>query len=637
MSKSIDAVVVFNRKNADLAREEAAWKELLKRIQTAGFKVDLLNLSKEQIAVLVNCPDALLESLVTEQRARDWIVGVPTELDSPILPRVTKAERLRMVHTLLTGSLERGGCGVYAKDPSTIFGPYVEAVFPLHDLEFNKRWFSSLSKAISDESLAEIRDEFGEDVAYYFYFERFYVRWLILPSIMAVISYFFLGEFSAFYGLFIVMWSVIFLAAWEKKQRELSKKWKTLNCTRSDWTSQSYRREKDILPRSLTRVLDTNLPVTRWFRRTMTAFPILFSALLLMILNFVVFSVETWATEYTSVSGIWKTLAVMSPTLVYNLAVGPISKLLTKMAQRLNDYENHPTEAAKNAQLNNKLFLLQAITGFSYTLFVIYIYIPLAGRVSILGKPASEGRLRDYVVWYMVTAQLINFVTETIVPVVMRRFSPPPRSTDALTDQILRELSLPVYNPNEDYAEMASQFGYLVLFSLAYEIVAVASYVNNIVEIRSDAFKVMRNMQKPWPSRVEGIGNWLGNMRILAFIGAMTNATIWTMFSNSVRQAMHAEGRLTKDGKTFVVNPLAMLVSTFVAQLLFVVLNNLAQGVAFASPDSDGETWDKRAKLNYLASKGILLVSGKSPRVTVIEPTEDQVAFLKPGKPIKTV
>jgi len=622
-----DAVVVFNRANATRS-VESAWKSILQRIQSGGLKTNLLKLDENRIAVLVSCPDQLMETLCTEARAKDWINGVPTELQHPILPRVTPAERLRMVHTLLCGSTDQGGCGVYPNDASSEFGPYVEAVFPLHDLEFNKKWMSSLGSAVTDETLAEIRNQFGEDVAYYFYFERFYVRWLALPSIMAIISHFFLGDFSVLYGLFIVVWSVVFLAAWEKKQEDLSRKWKTKHCSKSDWTSQGYRKEKDAMPRALTKMFDTNLPVTRWFRRTLTAFPILFSALLLMVLNFVVFSVETWATEYTSVSGLWKTLVTLSPTVVYNLAVGPISKVLTKMAKRLNDYENYPSEAARNQQLNNKLFLLQAITGFSYTLFVIYLYIPLAGRISMLGKPASEGRLRDYVIWYMVTAQLINFAQETLVPVLMRRFSPPTRSSDALADQILRELSLPVYNPNEDYAEMASQFGYLVLFSLAYEIVAVASYLNNIVEIRSDAFKFMVNCQRPWPARVEGVGNWLGNMRILAFIGAMTNATIWTMFSNSVRHAVKAEGQQLKDGKMLVVNPLAMLVATFVAQLVFVVLNNLATGLAFSVPDQDkdAENWDRRAKMNYLASKGILLEA--RPAAALVEPSPDQLAFL---------
>ncbi|KAG8594946.1 hypothetical protein GDO81_001373 [Engystomops pustulosus] len=60
----------------------------------------------------------------------------------------------------------------------------------------------------------------------------------------------------------------------------------------------------------------------------------------------------------------------------------------------------------------------------------------------------------------------------------------------------------------QDYQEMFVQFGYVVLFSSAFPLAAVCALVNNIIEIRSDAFKLCSGLQRPFGRRVDGIGQW---------------------------------------------------------------------------------------------------------------------------------
>lgn len=60
----------------------------------------------------------------------------------------------------------------------------------------------------------------------------------------------------------------------------------------------------------------------------------------------------------------------------------------------------------------------------------------------------------------------------------------------------------------EDYLEMFIQFGYVVLFSSAFPLAALCALLNNIIEIRSDAFKLCTNLRRPFGERVENIGTW---------------------------------------------------------------------------------------------------------------------------------
>ena len=70
-------------------------------------------------------------------------------------------------------------------------------------------------------------------------------------------------------------------------------------------------------------------------------------------------------------------------------------------------------------------------------------------------------------------------------------------------------LSPPQYDGTfEDYLEMFIQFGYVILFSSAFPLAAVCALLNNVIEIRSDAFKLCAIFQRPFGQRARNIGTW---------------------------------------------------------------------------------------------------------------------------------
>lgn len=59
-----------------------------------------------------------------------------------------------------------------------------------------------------------------------------------------------------------------------------------------------------------------------------------------------------------------------------------------------------------------------------------------------------------------------------------------------------------------DHLEMFIQLGYVVLFSSAFPLAALCALINNLVEMRSDAFKLCYIFQRPFGQRVPNIGTW---------------------------------------------------------------------------------------------------------------------------------
>uniref|UniRef100_A0A8C5HTW7 Anoctamin n=1 Tax=Gouania willdenowi TaxID=441366 RepID=A0A8C5HTW7_GOUWI len=101
----------------------------------------------------------------------------------------------------------------------------------------------------------------------------------------------------------------------------------------------------------------------------------------------------------------------------------------------------------------------------------------------------------------------------------------PPEQRECVTlTQAEMESCMQTYTDTfQDYQEMFVQFGYVVLFSSAFPLAAMCALINNIIEIRSDAFKLCTGLQRPFGVRVESIGQWQTAMEAMGVIAIIVN------------------------------------------------------------------------------------------------------------------
>ncbi|KAJ3598798.1 hypothetical protein NHX12_032762 [Muraenolepis orangiensis] len=101
---------------------------------------------------------------------------------------------------------------------------------------------------------------------------------------------------------------------------------------------------------------------------------------------------------------------------------------------------------------------------------------------------------------------------------------PEERESNAALTQAEEESCMQTYEDTfQDYQEMFVQFGYVVLFSSAFPLAAMCALINNIIEIRSDAFKLCSGLQRPFGQRVESIGQWQTAMEAMGLIAIIVN------------------------------------------------------------------------------------------------------------------
>lgn len=311
------------------------------------------------------------------------------------------------------------------------------------------------------------------------------------------------------------------------------------------------------------------------------------------------------------------------PTGLLTVFIPTLTTILTRVATQLNDYENYETDESYDAALTQKTFVLNFIVSYLPIFLTAFIYVPF-GRLLVpyldvfhlTVRPFAEhekqlqvptpstfsinpARLRKQVIYFTVTAQIVNFAVETLLPIIKRRglnkyqelkteraaknggvspaasLNDSPEEADFLA-RVRNEAQLGVYEVGSDLREMIIQYGYLVLFSVVWPLAPVSFLINNWIELRADATKICLEMQRPTPHRADSIGPWLDSLGFLTWLGSITTAALVYLFSND---------GLGPDGTPATIKGWALLLTIFFSEHIYLLIRSVVR-VAISKIDS---------------------------------------------------
>ena len=226
----------------------------------------------------------------------------------------------------------------------------------------------------------------------------------------------------------------------------------------------------------------------------------------------------------------------------------------------------------------------------------------------------NSARLSGQMFYFVVTAQVINFLTEVVVPYVKRaaakkvkkvaseitgnqgavQIKDDPQEA-AFLKRVRNEAELPDYDVTVDYREMIIQFGYLSLFSVVWPLTAVGFLLNNWVEMRSDALKIAVTSKRPVPWRADSMGPWLNALGFLSWLGSITSAAIVFLCSGD------ADGPAGSRGSG--IKAWGLLLSILLAEHFYLLVQKVVRLVV-SKMDSDGI--QRVRKERYLMKKKLL-------------------------------
>lgn len=609
---------------------------VVRTLLSVGLYVQVRQGNPGTVLVLVKGSSDSIQRKSLRSSMDDWVHEIPSkhthlsdnaatadedsQNDSP-------AERLRLVYKLIT---EDAGI-----TPEHGEWKFVKSVFPPHDMALNKEW---LRRALSrwwmhDSELEFIRRQFGEKIAMYFAFLQYYLTWAIAPAAVGVSTHFLIGDYSILYTVFIVLWGTAFVFGWQRRQAQLAVRWGVsgtaqLETVRPEYAAArrhassrggdpSERRGSTGSVESVRGLAMDEHDIKEDWSRTIRQFLFgpfaLFSCLGLAAFQSVVFMIEIFLTQVYDGPG--KQYLGFFPTILLVAITPQLLAVYTRYVIRLNKWENHRTEESYEEAYTLKQFVFNFLVSYTALFLTAYVYLPFGHRIvphldfirntliNVSGRHVqiadsfeiNAWRLRQQVVYFAVTANIINFATETIVPYVMNKLSSHAKrltsgelvfaDSGSPEHEYLQDLrsqaDLPEYYVQEDYRQIVVMFGYTVLFSPVWSLSPLMSAINVWVQMRGDAAKICFDTRRPVPKRVENIGPWTGALAFLTWVSSLTTSSINAMYSHLPTHA----STLTKANRTLVgIQPWTLFVVVLVAEHVFFLVRFVIGLLSSAAP-----------------------------------------------------
>ncbi|TDZ26586.1 Uncharacterized protein Cob_v000863 [Colletotrichum orbiculare MAFF 240422] len=634
----VDYVINYKIPEDDRANAEATFVQLIEGLTNVGLTTEVRRGGKHAVLIFVKIASAkFLADQVYRSRLQDWLhgartVGPDTDLSQALRDEpVSDAERLRLVYLLIVKPKNEGGAGI---TPQSGRWKHVDCVFPLHDHAFNKQWIKKMStKGQTDEAdLDEIRDRFGENVAFYFAFMHSYFKFLIFPAGAGFAAWMFFGQFSWLYALTSCLWSVVFFEFWKKKEVDLAVQWGVRGVSNIQHPRPQFEFERQAEDPITGEAVKIYSPIKR-LQTQLLQIP--FAAACIVVLGTLIVtcnSLEIFINEVYN--GPFQAYLGFLPTIILVVLTPTFSTVLTKFATRLTEMENYETIDTHHAALVQKEFVLNFLTSYMALFFTAFVYLPFGDRLTpyldIWRATAQKltpkdvnfqtqefvinpERISKQMFYFTVTAQVVNFATEVIVPYVKRQVFQEvrevqskmakeddaakikdPQEEAAFLERVRNEVELETYDVTGDYREMVIQFGYLSLFSVAWPLTACCFLVNNWVEMRSDAVKIAISSRRPIPWRADSIGPWLNALGFLSWLGSITSASIVFLCSSTGDGPRGAPSGIKVWG---------LLLSILLAEHFYFAVQFLVR-LAFRKLDSPG--LQKERKERFLMKKRLL-------------------------------
>ncbi|XP_054633207.1 anoctamin-10 isoform X1 [Dunckerocampus dactyliophorus] len=484
--------------------------------------------------------------------------------------------------------------------------------FPLHKRqklkELSESWYSGNQLS---QPLDSVNAYFGSTVGFYFSFLDFYTWSLLPPAIMGLSITYFSSEVQKevvesvsgsqvenleedtglpisghmIQAVFSMLWSTVVMELWKRRSFTLSYRWGTLHLAeRFAEPRPGFHGHLGVNP--VTGRVEPLFPEwQRDLRMALVSVPVVGMFLGLVVLGMLCFY---WGEHQAMrLHEDWDSLVsqtlLYAPSVLHIVYTNVLATVYKTVAQSLTEFENHREESAFQNHLTAKVLVF---TFFNY--FAVLFHIAFVKQ----DVPLLRKRLASL----LIVTQLVNQVTEVVVPFLVDRFVSAPHRTeredDPQEDKFRNQITLPVF-PGlfAEYIELLVQFGYLSLFSCVYPLTAVLLLINNITEIRTDAYKICKLFRKPFSPPVANMGVWQIAFEILSFIAVVSNC--WLLTLSPQLQRMHQGGEMSSAN---------ILLLAVLAEHVLVLIKLIMAAVI---PDEPEWIRKKRAHIEYTSMQAL--------------------------------
>lgn len=413
---------------------------------------------------------------------------------------------------------------------------------------YPKAWFKFVP-------LQDIRNYFGEKIALYFAWASAYILWLMFPALIGFI--FFIIRYTVadcddsdgtfctkdwliiIYSIMIVLGSTFFDQFWGRQEKHFALCWGTANYKREENQRAAYsgKRLKDPVTGRVKKHNQRNF----FYQRIINITTLIATVGCIAILIGILVGLFTYRGMIN--------LTNWGPGLIAGLCAVQIRLSAwgyKYLATWLTNWENHETLADWNASLTVKRFSFEFFNSYSSLFYIAFWKRGNEGcdnGVECMPELAVQlGVIVVFNLFWQATQLFGPWLIQKSKLLFERLRGKKVRQTNKeLSEQkpmtpVEEQAFLAEYDDTaDDFLELIMQYGYVILFSVAFPLLPLIAFFLDLLEVRVDAYKLLNLMRRTFPDGQESIGHMLKILKILSFISVFSNAGILVWSSEVVK------------------------------------------------------------------------------------------------------
>ncbi|XP_032893782.1 anoctamin-4 isoform X2 [Amblyraja radiata] len=385
------------------------------------------------------------------------------------------------------------------------------------------------------------------------------------------VTHYFDNQATVFFAVFMAVWATVFLEFWKRRKAVIAYDWDLI-----EWEEEEeeirpqfeakYSKEERVNPIS-GKAEPYQAFSDKCSRIIVSASGIFFMICVVIVAVFgiVIYRVVTVSTFAAFEWGLIRNnsqIATTATAVFINFCIIMLLNLLyEKVALLLTNLEQPRTELEWESSFTLKMFLFQFVNLNSSTFYIAFLLGRLTGRPGSYLRVLDRWRLEEchpsgciidlcvQMGTIMVLKQVWNNIIELGYPMIQNWMTnrklrqdhhDPRKSSFPQWEKDYNLQPMNTYGMFDEYLEMIIQFGFTTIFVAAFPLAPLLALINNIIEIRLDAYKFVTQWRRPLASRAKDIGIWYDILESIGVLSVITNAFVIAVTSDFIPRLVYA-------------------------------------------------------------------------------------------------
>ncbi|XP_066593714.1 anoctamin-1 isoform X1 [Prorops nasuta] len=394
------------------------------------------------------------------------------------------------------------------------------------------------------------------------------------------ITYLFDNPSTVFFAMFMSLWATLFLEMWKNYSAEITHRWDLtgLDTQEEHPRPQYLARLAHIKKKSINIITNTEEPKVPFWKMKLPITILSFSVVLLLIAVAMaaVLGVVLYRMSVLTALSVYGHPMVTSYAILFTTATAASINLCciilfnwvyVWLAEYLTEIELLRTQTEFDDSLTLKIYLLEFVNYYASIFYIAFF------KGKFVGYPGNYNRFFGFrqeecgpggcllelciqLSIIMIGKQAMNTILEMIFPLfykwlntlkvhvgsTKRKKKEKRKLSSRKFLQWIRDYKLVEWGPRSlfpEYLEMVLQYGFVTIFVAAFPLAPFFALINNILEMRLDAKKLLTMYRRPVGQRVRDIGIWYRILDSISKLAVISNAFIIAFTSNFIPRLVY--------------------------------------------------------------------------------------------------